>query len=389
MVELILHIGDGKCGSTSINASLFDARQALLENKILYLAPARAAGHSYYLTMFDKYFGKDIAEKKVLAEENIKNTNTALRDFEPEYLIICSELFLRFGAQRLWPFLLNSFEADITATHVTAYFRCPASRYLSGTQQRLKHHSTIVTPDRFKRNTVKPLLDWSKITKSGTTTARLFDRKFLTGGSVVSDFSDVLSGITGSPKIFLPETLENTSLTAEQSIVLQNFRADFLSHMEGKFAEESNRLIRFCSRINRCVAPLSTKLTLSDAARNLINHNNIRIVRKMDKRFPGLDMEGRCVGDAMGKVRGSAPWRPDKIESTLETYDRDIVNHLRQLLPRYNTGLRDGLNVKGENALCHIGGNDKFLKLYGEYLTSEGCYGAAAQVKDLTPANVR
>jgi hypothetical protein len=236
---------------------------------------------------------------------------------------------------------------------------------------------------------VKPLLDWSKITKSGTTTARLFDRKFLTGGSVVSDFSDVLSGITGSPKIFLPETLENTSLTAEQSIVLQNFRADFLSHMEGKFAEESNRLIRFCSRINRCVAPLSTKLTLSDAARNLINHNNIRIVRKMDKRFPGLDMEGRCVGDAMGKVRGSAPWRPDKIESTLETYDRDIVNHLRQLLPRYNTGLRDGLNVKGENALCHIGGNDKFLKLYGEYLTSEGCYGAAAQVKDLTPANVR
>jgi hypothetical protein len=421
MVELILHIGDGKCGSTSIHASLFDAHDLLLENKILYLAPERLVGHSYYLSLMGNDIGGDIREQKYLAKENIKNINIALRKFEPKHLIISSELFFYFDVQRLWSFLTDALEADITATHVTAYVRCPASRYLSGMQQRLARYRAIIPPGKFKRDTAEALLLWSQFTKNGSISIGLFDRKFLKGGSVVADFCSIVSSISGKNELILPEAIENTSLSAEQSIVLQNFRTDFLSHVDGKFVEQCNRLIGFFRDIGPYVDELSTKLILSDAARDLVNYNNASVIKKMDEYLPFLNMGHRCNNDshlniersfiykylekideyfprlnmvewcdrrAMAGVGSSTPWPSDKIESVLDTYDRDLVGHLRQLLPCYNTGLRDGLNDEADRALSHIGRSDKLLRLYGEYLASESCRKAASQVADLTAPTV-
>jgi hypothetical protein len=254
-------------------------------------------------------------------------------------------------------------------------------------QQRIKSYHKLNPPDKFRWNLAGRLLRWSTIITNGSVSVGLFDRNLLKQGSVVHDFGGIVSSITGKHGICLPDTAENTSLSAEQSIVLQDFRADFLSHMDGKFARESNRLIQFFTSINRQVGLLATKSTLLESVRDLVNFHNMPFVRKLDRQFSWLNMEERCTGDVVSSIDTLTPWPSERFESILETYDGNVVRHLRDLLPHYNSDLRERLNRKAENALGYIGDSRKFLELYCEYLASEECHDTAAQVKALIAAD--
>lgn len=374
-IEVILHIGDGKCGSTSLQSSLFENADHLLKNGILYHAPARRSGHFSWVTLLNvKTRGDDIRQKNI-AKNNIREINQLILKANVKFLLLSGESFFSLKLGQLFE-LLKMINANISYIHVLGFVRCPARMYLSLMQQRIKGSHKIIPPDRYKRNIFTPFFQWTDVPECKTITPKIFDKRFLSNGSIVAEFEEYIKYITGN-NINLTESSENESLSAEQMIILQKFRSDFLKNKDGKFCEESNRLIQFFHEINRlCEFPL-TNPRLKITAKNSVLQNNIEFIKKIDSTFPEVLMEERCVDSPFlypDEYHGK--WESNCVSSILEGYNPEIVNHLKVLLPRYNPDLKKGLNCEAKKSLSFFCECNSFIVCYSKYLSLEGCYNA-------------
>jgi hypothetical protein len=80
-LKVVVHIGDGKCGSSSVQASLYMASASLLEQGILYHAPAKTAGHFLYITLLNGSTRSDDSHQQEIARAS-GIANTSLGIFE-------------------------------------------------------------------------------------------------------------------------------------------------------------------------------------------------------------------------------------------------------------------------------------------------------------------
>lgn len=341
MTKFIVHIGDGKCGSSAIQAALFDAVPELKKKRVIYASHHRTSGNFCFGTLLGKPTRGNDARQRELAIQTVEKLKAQLKG--ADFVIISSEAFLTLAPDEVLQ-ILRMIDPSPERVDLIAYVRAPVGMYLSLAQQSIKASARFPAPDKYVRHLDKFLLGFEQHPNVDSLTVRMFDRTQLVNSNAVSDFEHILRSLTDNPEISLNDVDENSSLSSEQMVVLQDFRSRFCRDIEGKAAPQSSRLIDFFSAMNE-EGLIGSKPTLSDAAASLVGNNNSEIVQRLNDRY-GLSLACPTAKDIH---KMPANWGP--IGSILKGVKKDYVEHLKMLIPNYNPGILSGDSSEDKNAL--------------------------------------
>jgi len=347
MAHFLAHIGDGKCGSTSIQRALFDAKDHLAERGVSYPVPAGATGHAGFTTLLGRSTRGPAERGRALAIEFMNLLGGLDR------IVLSSEHLIGVNPTALDE-LVQKHDSRISKIDAIAYVRAPHEVYLSRMQQRLKGSSKIDKPHLFVRPMANSLRRWRDWGKTNSFSLRLFDRRRLSNGDVVSDFSEWLCDRAGLDSLPLHSQVTNSSMTAEQAITLQRLRADFLKSEDGKFNPVSHDLVILYKNLGQ-ICQIGTPLRLSGTALSAIVHANRQHVEELNSDFPDLRMH---LPDTPGVTISDAPWiESNGLEHVVEKYDEALVTHLLHLVPEMEGSIFVSLADRQWEAIEYISGN--------------------------------
>lgn len=227
--RLILHIGHGKTGSTSIQRSLRASGPLLREAGILFPDPGRHDNHQLIFPHLHGDLPPDPVQRASLGESNEQIRAQAerlwsdlLRQIETEHpqtiVLSCENQFRPFPPEALQR--LTRMAGQIAErTEVWCWLRSPASYFLSNAQQVLKKRPEFqrLSPSRC-RDTLEPFLEYGP----GPVHVRLFAREVLTGGDAVTDFCAAVLPELDPARLTRGAKEENSSLSAEAMALLQD-----------------------------------------------------------------------------------------------------------------------------------------------------------------------
>ena len=251
-MSLIIHIGTGKTGTTSIQASLNLNRKKLISKGMNY--PSSKNGEHNILEgavlpyeKLHRVFRSEYSADKAKALEDANELCEKIRKSvaENDYTIISGEYFLTLDAstinQLLDKFGLTS-ESKIT---IICYVRKPSSYWLSAIQQGLKGSTKVDNVIERKYPFRTGLQNWIDVFGMENIIVRPFDRNQLLDGDVVSDFYETVYNLTNI-RIENPLLAEekNSSVSAEKCILMQELRRDLIDTDDDVFSDESRNLIR-------------------------------------------------------------------------------------------------------------------------------------------------
>lgn len=346
MTEYIVHIGDGKCGTTSLQTALYRAKADLAQAGITYSSVAR--NHSSLITLLGKSHRGDDQRLHAQADELINSMKEDLQ--HNDTALLSSEYFFNFTPDELRE-ILSAISTPIQRLDIVAYLRPPHEMYLSWVQQNLKGASTLKTPEMFMRRVNVGLARWVEDEGKDSLTVRLFDKSRLVGSDITSDFSELLNTIRPSFEIDLQSVRLNASLTAEQTSVLQILRKTKLQHLDGKGHPLSIELVKFFTLLNRH-GKVGHKAALSEPALGAVCSLNRPVVNALNEMFPDLGMEMPEI--SWDETQG-APWRDtDDVTTILTQCSPILVDHLSRLVPPLSPELEEGLGPQQRAAMDYI-----------------------------------
>lgn len=382
MTSFIVHIGDGKCGSTSIQKALYDARNQLRTHGIVYETTSAKTGHFDLVTLAGGVTRGNMEKQRVSALETLELIKS--KTTPTSTVLLTAESFFMQSPKTILS-ILELLAQPIERIDVISYVRTPASMYLSLVQQTLKGNSDYTRPDKFTRPIDQKLKQWLDSPIKNSLTVRLFERSRLVDEDAVSDFEKILRRLLGTEAIKLSAQEQNTSISSEQLILLQKLRKIYLKHEDGKLNPMSNRLIQFFERVNQN-GVLGNKLELSDAAHQAVVVGNAQIVSKLNDMFPSLGMPNP-EHTQTGRTR--TDWaHTDDVSAILKTWYSGIVDELEYLTPPLNMSLFDGFKQPARTALAKIRGrfpdsSDLINENVHRYWRQEGCITAANELETL------
>ncbi|SNT06979.1 hypothetical protein [Tropicimonas sediminicola] len=230
-----LHIGTGKTGSSSIQATAHQSRDLLREFGYHYPSGIRnhfLLGQSFVDNPAPKRNhwrdGRTSDEVRAEALEYRARIEAEMATAETPNLILSSESFVTQDAvsfERLVDFLLTKARRVV----VICYLRHPASLVFSGVQQHIKMGNMQLkdfAPDRNVRRWSEKLEQFGPALEKCELVLRPFDRAQLRGGDAVRDFFGIL-GLEDSQLDQLGGTDTNESLSHEAVLL-----ADALNRIE-------------------------------------------------------------------------------------------------------------------------------------------------------------
>lgn len=345
MAKFIVHIGDGKCGSSAIQAALFDARSTLRELGLAYTSHHRTSGNFCLGTLLGKATRGNDRRQREFAMQTIRQLQDQLGT--SDYIIVSSEAFLTLNPEEVVE-ILQMISPEIERIDVIAYIRDPLGMYLSLAQQWIKASYRFPRPDTYVRALDRLLDNWDSFPMIDSLTVRRFDRSHLIGANVVADFEHVVKGLT-SRDFALEHINENTSLSTEQMVVLQEYRSKFCRAVEGKAARGSSVLIDFFTAMNE-TGLVGSKAVLSAPAAALVARGNAEIVERVNARH-GFDMH--CpMPSAEELPEGESKW--GHISSILTEVKPHYVHNFKMLVPEFNPALKSGDMEKGVRSLNRL-----------------------------------
>ena len=226
--RLILHLGHGKTGSTSIQRSLRASGDVLKAAGILFPDTGRHDNHQFLFPHLHgslpddpvqlASLGPSPAAARKTAAQYWEALGQAMLDNRPDVLVLsCENQFRPFTPAALKR-LTEHCQTLAEQTEVVAYLRSPASFFLSMAQQDVKKRPEFrrISPSRC-RDTLEPFLDHGP----GPVTALGFSRATLAGGDVVQDFVTRFLPEVDPAQLTRDTTEENTSVSAEAMALLQ------------------------------------------------------------------------------------------------------------------------------------------------------------------------
>lgn len=249
-MRVILHIGSNKTGTTSLQGAFHGGRRALLQAGVLYPQPTDG-GHTHAVLLQGLYHPAHIPrlerqypkspQARVQFLETLRREVQASR---PRVLVLSSEGFFRPLAPGALPCLRDELLGlGATSIEIAVYLRRPSDKYLSSLQQTLKASSQFLPPGPSTyREVLEPYLETFG---TGAMRARVFGRDRLIGGDIIEDFLEQIIG--GEARVMvgaLPRVQANATLGAESMDILRLFRTEFHPRNDGRFAADSNALVR-------------------------------------------------------------------------------------------------------------------------------------------------
>ncbi len=314
MAKFILHVGDAKCGSTSIQGSLKQARASLLAKGLVYETGSSGFNHVDLVRLVRPKARGNLEESLVRGKEIVETLRTTLK--KDQTVLLSAENFLTLPPEEFLP-ILRQISPEDPDIKVIAYVRAPTDMYLSFAQQYIKGARHFPQPQHFNRPLDRLLTAWRDFPYVSELRVRPFDRKRLAGGDVTEAFAGVLQDLTGH-EIALPQMGRNRTLSDEQMIVLQHLRRSVLPDHDGKLHPISARYIGWFLQLNK-VEMIGRKPGLSGAACGAVAKANRGMVARLNTLFPGVDMVLR-EGDA-------TPWKGGTdVADLLPEYSPEIVS---------------------------------------------------------------
>jgi hypothetical protein len=377
-MQVIIHIGDAKCGSTSIQASLYDSRELLLQHGILY-HPAKENAHYSYITLLNGFTRGNNEKQTSIARKNIQETQALIQQHSPKYLLLSAENLYNVKPEVLYP-LISEIVGFAPQIHIIGFLRHPVGLFLSTIQQQLKANHVFTAPDTFKRDMTGTFLRWKPLPQTQSMHVRLFDRAALKDGSVVFEFAELIREITGNVGIDIPDVTENSSFSVEQIILLQKVRHDFLSMEKGTFSPKSNWLIEFFTSINAANGRVvGTKPQLLPEVQACIAVGNRANIESVDQIFPNLKMAESFTVPQVDWQAAKKTWTGN-VAKILTPSNPAVYEALKQLTPHYGKALAVGDPNAVFALLDQLGGRAKLLPSYRHYLKRHGLESEVAEL---------
>jgi hypothetical protein len=228
--ELILHIGQSKTGTTTLQKTMSSSSSILLECGVFFPDTFRNEGNAIMLGhhLFDPdYFEK--ARQSWLNVSREQGIQVARGQWQtivgrisqdnPTQVLVSSEFFFcRFDD----PFMLKAkscFDEVAQKTKIVIYLRSPAKHFLSNLQEALKvkrSRPLAVT----KRDSFQEIISQWEKHFPGSVALNIFDPFSLHEGDIVTDFVHRYLPTVNSIDIRTLKKRENVSLSAEAMAIL-------------------------------------------------------------------------------------------------------------------------------------------------------------------------
>ncbi|NJS40085.1 MAG: hypothetical protein HC783_14930 [Rhodobacteraceae bacterium] len=230
-MKIIVHMGQGKTGTTALQESFSAAAKNLRTARVLYPNFNGGVAHHLLLAKFgnpehlprwthDRFGGMD---GTVLAGQTAWNqTLTEIDRLRPDVLVLSSKYLISHDVDQCRKNLSKSLaplSADITPV---IYVRHPVDHYRSRLQQWLKHRSGVCLPIR---QGLRAGIEHTEAVFSRRPEILAFDRKTLHGGDIVEDFATRFLAPWVTPQD-LPRIESNVSLSAEALVLMTQLRAE-------------------------------------------------------------------------------------------------------------------------------------------------------------------
>ncbi|MCT2541235.1 hypothetical protein [Sedimentimonas flavescens] len=258
-MKLVIHVGPPKTGTTALQRALFGARTQLIEKGILYPDPKvrKAYNHGLLCSLFRAYTEAPRGMRKhgeanyIRQGEGLSNeVRKQVKQRAPKLLILSSEWFARLYEAND-PTKFMSFVESLGADSIdfVLYARRPSDFFLSASQQRLRAAS-IFEPI-YPWNLDKLIAGFEALASKHRVIVRPFDRKAMTGGSIMSDFA-ALYFPEAAELMTVPQTSRqsNESFSPETMVILQDFRRAFFPDQEDVFNERTRKLMRRLQKLD-------------------------------------------------------------------------------------------------------------------------------------------
>lgn len=296
--EVILHIGQPKTGTTSLQRRLAVQRESLLEKGINY--PKLAMNDFNHRCLSPAIFGAknyppDIkyslgGQGQNVVEQSKEQWKFLRKTFQQDRLILSGENFFYplegLARSRIRWFLSMG---DRYPYRVLSYVRNPADRYLSFVQEQLKLVNHIMA---LKAYPFMKVLTSYEQTFGQDFNVRLYDKELLKGSDVLEDFKKWLGDGDDLIDTQLKTEKPNISLTAEAMYVLTRLQG----RRRGKTKSEvliNRKKLNSLRQLDRKTLG-GTKPELKPDAKAFVEQNSpelLQLREVFDLSFPSVDYE--------------------------------------------------------------------------------------------------
>ncbi len=299
-MRVIVHCGQPKTGTTTLQTTLARERPTLREQGVCYPFGVHppTQSHKWLVPLFldDAHFSAHVAQEgsrrrtRPELDERARTTWSAIKreiaTQSPEVLVLSSENYCQLDtpeeARRL-RLLLSDVSDDIT---ICVYVRNPADRYQSGVRQAVKSRGAFKPPGPLR---IRGFLEAIEEEFGRPPVARAYERSLLADGDIVQDFvGSFLAGVVGLET--LASISRNESLSTEATSILMAYRRTVIPESIGFTHPAAKSLQRILETVDPTV-PRTGREALTDDLR-------VQILRASDEldwlrshfglEFPGV-----------------------------------------------------------------------------------------------------
>ena len=251
-MKVILHIGSGKTGTSSIQQSLADSSGYLLKNGIQYPVLDGDVNHNYLTAPFRPVTPRGMLQRYGSRAKVIDRTDRLWKILakrakrHPQHtLVLSAEALLYLGDVDGFCRRLNAEIPSISEVEIVVYLRRPSSHFAAKTQQSLRASSKVLQPVRLLN--APALRSWQK---HGQLRISEFHKPLLRDQDVVSDFwHNTFPAV--EPAASAGSVNENVSLSGEGMALLQRYRCRFCADKDGLFLPQTDSLIRLIGQLEK------------------------------------------------------------------------------------------------------------------------------------------
>lgn len=319
MKKLLLHIGTGKTGSTTLQKVLNQQHERGQLGGIEYPKIGDLTNHNELCTLVMPHdrIRRDIRSKypKPNAKYHSykKSIEKQLHDGlsqDKEFFTLSGEYFCGFNVDEVSEFKSILASLGFSEVKVVIYFRPPVELYLSQIQQRIKASSKFSNPKNYKF----PYQDIYKRWQQYFTEieVRSFKRTDLVGGDIVEDFYSVINNFF-NVALEVPKSIEKTNetLTTAGMLIQHEYRKFIHPNEDNVFKKGSSRLLKAIMKAEKD-SGFSDKPALQSWVKELIVTNNTSDIEWLRETF-NIDFGYDLIESPMEKERQAVKGSLDNV----------------------------------------------------------------------------
>ncbi|MGM0988627.1 MAG: hypothetical protein ACQEXI_16830 [Pseudomonadota bacterium] len=338
MAKLLLHIGTGKTGSTTLQNVLYKANKKDILGGVLYPKLLGKKHHNELCTLVMPHerVRRDIRSRYPVNGKDYLDFVYQLQSqlsadiSKNENVIISGEYFSGFNDDEVADFYRKLSGLGFSEVRVVVYYREPCSLYLSQVQQRVKASSKFQNPNRYFFDYLGILRRWSNCFDD--VLVRDFDRKNLHKGDLVQDFNLLMNDFFESD-IDLSQVSalsENESLSPASMAFMQYYRSCFYVNNDNFFDKQTVCLVSLLQNIEEKLS-YKEKPSLRHEVKKIIESNHYSQLREL-KNTCGIDWNLETEGPRETLTSKRKDFRNVKSIVKFTEKDDEVFNMLPMLV---------------------------------------------------------